>query len=44
MTQPLLSIEGISVTLPTPRGLLRAVDHVDLQLEAGRTQIGRAHV
>ena len=37
MTQPLLSIEGISVTLPTPRGLLRAVDHVDLQLEAGRT-------
>ena len=37
MSQPLLSIEGISVTLPTPRGLLRAVDHVDLKLEAGRT-------
>ena len=37
MSEPLLSIEGVSVTLPTPRGLLRAVDHVDLQLAAGRT-------
>jgi peptide/nickel transport system ATP-binding protein len=37
MSQPLLSIEGVSVTLPTPRGLLRAVDHVDLQLQAGHT-------
>jgi peptide/nickel transport system ATP-binding protein len=32
-----LSIEGVSVELPTPRGQLRAVDHVDLELEAGRT-------
>ena len=37
MAAPLLSVEGISVTLPTPRGLLRAVDNVDLTLEAGRT-------
>src|SRR5207237_3913543 len=37
MTAPLLSIEGVSVTLPTPRGPLRAVDHVDLTLAAGRT-------
>jgi peptide/nickel transport system ATP-binding protein len=37
MSAPLLSIEGVSVTLPTPRGLLRAVDKVDLALEAGRT-------
>ncbi len=34
---PLLSIEGVSVSLPTPRGLLRAVDGVDLALEAGQT-------
>jgi peptide/nickel transport system ATP-binding protein len=34
---PLLSIEGVSVSLPTPRGLLRAVDGVDLALPAGRT-------
>ncbi|MBS0550109.1 MAG: ABC transporter ATP-binding protein [Proteobacteria bacterium] len=37
MSAPLLSIEGVSVELPTPRGLLRAVDRVDLTLEAGRT-------
>ena len=37
MSGPLLSIEGVSVELPTPRGRLRAVDGVDLQLEAGRT-------
>src|SRR5512135_1855303 len=37
MAAPLLSIEGVSVTLPTPRGPLRAVDKVDLTLEAGRT-------
>jgi peptide/nickel transport system ATP-binding protein len=37
MTEPLLSIEGVSVTLPTQRGPLRAVDHVDLTLGAGRT-------
>ncbi len=37
MSPALLSIEGVSVTLPTPRGLLRAVDHVDLAVEAGRT-------
>jgi peptide/nickel transport system ATP-binding protein len=34
---PLLSLEGIAVELPTPRGTLRAVDHVDLTLSAGRT-------
>ena len=34
---PLLSIEGVSVSLPTPRGMLRAVDGVDLALPAGRT-------
>jgi peptide/nickel transport system ATP-binding protein len=33
----LLSIEGVSVTLPTPRGPLKAVDTVDLTLAAGRT-------
>ena len=37
MAAPLLSIEGVSVTLPTPRGLLRAVDGVDLALAPGRT-------
>ena len=34
---PLLSVEGLSVELPTPRGALRAVDGVDLDLAAGRT-------
>jgi peptide/nickel transport system ATP-binding protein len=34
---PLLSIEGVSVSLPTPRGLLRAVDGVDLAVPAGQT-------
>jgi peptide/nickel transport system ATP-binding protein len=33
----LLSIEDVSVDLPTPRGNLRAVDHVDLTVGAGRT-------
>jgi peptide/nickel transport system ATP-binding protein len=33
----LLSIEGVSVTLPTPRGALLAVDNVDLTLAPGRT-------
>ena len=37
MTGPLLSIEDVAVELPTPRGNLRAVDRVDLALEAGRT-------
>src|SRR5690242_6268538 len=37
MTAPLLSVEGITVDLPTPRGALRAVDHVDLTLAPGRT-------
>ena len=38
MTQPaLLSVQDISVDLPTPRGNLRAVDHVDLTIGAGRT-------
>ena len=37
MTAALLSIEGLSVTLPTPRGPLRAVDNVNLSLPPGRT-------
>jgi peptide/nickel transport system ATP-binding protein len=38
VTEPaLLSIEDVSVDLPTPRGNLRAVDHVDLTIGAGRT-------
>ena len=37
MTAPLLSVEDVAVDLATPRGNLRAVDHVDLRLEAGRT-------
>ena len=37
MTRALLSLESISVELPTPRGTLRAVDNVDLSLMPGRT-------
>lgn len=38
MTEPaLLSVEGVAVDLPTPRGNLRAVDQVDLEVGAGRT-------
>ncbi|MFI5000584.1 MAG: ABC transporter ATP-binding protein [Reyranellales bacterium] len=37
MSAPLLSVEGVSVELPTPRGALRAVDKVDLSLAPGRT-------
>jgi peptide/nickel transport system ATP-binding protein len=33
----LLSVEGVSVDLPTPRGNLRAVDGVDLKVAAGQT-------
>jgi peptide/nickel transport system ATP-binding protein len=33
----LLSVEGVSVDLPTPRGNLRAVDSVDLRLAPGQT-------
>ncbi len=33
----LLSLEGLTVDLPTPRGNLRAVDGVDLALAAGQT-------
>jgi peptide/nickel transport system ATP-binding protein len=36
-TAALLALEQVSVTLPTPRGPLRAVDGVDLELAAGRT-------
>ncbi len=35
--RPLLSVEGVSVELPTPRGRLLAVDQVDLSLAPGRT-------
>jgi peptide/nickel transport system ATP-binding protein len=31
----LLAVEDVVVELPTPRGNLRAVDHVDLTLGAG---------
>jgi peptide/nickel transport system ATP-binding protein len=34
---PLLVVEQLSVDLPTPRGRLRAVDEVDLELAAGHT-------
>jgi len=34
---PLLAIENVSVELPTPRGVLRAVHNVSLGLAAGRT-------
>jgi peptide/nickel transport system ATP-binding protein len=37
MTTPLLSVEGVTVDLPTPRGALRAVDGVDLSLAPGST-------
>jgi len=37
VTAPLLSVEGVSVDLPTPRGALRAVDNVDLSLAPGGT-------
>ena len=37
MNAALLSVEGVSVELPTPRGALRAVDKVDLALAPGRT-------
>ncbi|MBV8409549.1 MAG: ABC transporter ATP-binding protein [Alphaproteobacteria bacterium] len=37
MSAPLLSVEGVAVELPTPRGRLRAVDKVDLALAPGRT-------
>ena len=37
MSSVLLSVENAVVDLPTPRGNLRAVDHVDLAVGAGRT-------
>ncbi|PDT79098.1 ABC transporter ATP-binding protein [Bradyrhizobium sp. C9] len=37
MNGALLSVEDAVVDLPTPRGNLRAVDHVDLAVGAGRT-------
>ncbi|HBY29689.1 MAG TPA: dipeptide/oligopeptide/nickel ABC transporter ATP-binding protein, partial [Bradyrhizobium sp.] len=37
MSGALLSVENAVVDLPTPRGNLRAVDHVDLTVGAGRT-------
>ena len=33
----LLAVEAVTVDLPTPRGMLRAVDGVDITLAAGRT-------
>jgi peptide/nickel transport system ATP-binding protein len=35
--QPILSVEKVSVDLPTARGNLRAVDQVDLKLAPGQT-------
>ena len=37
MSGVLLSVEDAVVDLPTPRGMLRAVDHVDLAVGAGKT-------
>src|SRR5437879_13738301 len=37
VTAPLLSVESVSVELPTPRGPLKAVDKVDLSIPPGRT-------
>ena len=37
MSGALLSVENAVVDLPTPRGNLRAVDHVDLTVGAGRS-------
>ncbi|MEO6839995.1 MAG: ABC transporter ATP-binding protein [Bradyrhizobium sp.] len=37
MAPALLSVEAVAVDLATPRGNLRAVDHVDLKIEAGQT-------
>jgi peptide/nickel transport system ATP-binding protein len=37
VSSPLLSVEGVTVDLPTPRGALRAVDGVDLSLAPGST-------
>ncbi|GIQ73580.1 ABC transporter ATP-binding protein [Bradyrhizobium sp. ma5] len=37
MSGALLSVENAVVDLPTPRGNLRAVDHVDLTVGAGKT-------
>ncbi|MHC2257518.1 peptide/nickel transport system ATP-binding protein [Bradyrhizobium embrapense] len=37
MSGALLSVEDAVVDLPTPRGNLRAVDHVDLAVGAGKT-------
>jgi peptide/nickel transport system ATP-binding protein len=37
VSAPLLSVEGVTVDLPTPRGPLRAVDGVDLTLAPGST-------
>jgi peptide/nickel transport system ATP-binding protein len=37
VSTPLLSVEGVTVDLPTPRGPLRAVDGVDLTLAPGST-------
>ena len=35
--QPLLSIRNLSVHFPGPRGLVRAVENVSWQVDAGRT-------
>ena len=35
--QSLLAVENLSVVLPTPRGIVQAVDRVSLVLEAGQT-------
>jgi peptide/nickel transport system ATP-binding protein len=37
VSKPLLLVEDVAVDLPTPRGNLRAVDHVDVRLGASKT-------
>ncbi len=37
MSDPLLTVRGLKLHFPTPRGVVRAVDGVDLTLRAGET-------
>jgi peptide/nickel transport system ATP-binding protein len=37
VSEPLLAVEKLSVDLPTPRGVLRAVDEVDVTIEPGKS-------
>ena len=41
---PVIEVQNLKKYFQTPRGLLHAVDDVTFTIEAGKTQIGRAHV